>query len=378
MLKTIVMKGSVLELWIERSRNAQLDCKIEVLAFKRMAEQVFRLLLRERYRWESITLAFKRTITFGPGFHLALTNMPSLQKLNLTFMTDEKETLTLDLSRSKQLRHLNLKQMRNRRWREITKSIQGQQLLHLQLDLEDSPRDTFLITSLTMFPQLAHLDLRLTFNYGISLLSEMPNGSPILLPKLRALKLSVGCGDLLDYFTAPSLVSLDIVMYPGTEEKAYEFIQRSKPLLEKMRWLVYGDLDIERIRSIFHKLHVIKTFILYQFDPNYTDTTKFLWQLLSTKSPYGRMLLPNLKKLDFNLRYIFSWSEKELRKLVLLLASMVLSRCRYTRDFTLHLGDICLGKAFKSLENFEDIQKRIFNKVTIGSRRQQIHHFHFP
>ena len=372
------MKGSVLELWIERSRNAQLDCKIEVLAFKRMAEQVFRLLLRERYRWESITLAFKRTITFGPGFHLALTNMPSLQKLNLTFMTDEKETLTLDLSRSKQLRHLNLKQMRNRRWREITKSIQGQQLLHLQLDLEDSPRDTFLITSLTMFPQLAHLDLRLTFNYGISLLSEMPNGSPILLPKLRALKLSVGCGDLLDYFTAPSLVSLDIVMYPGTEEKAYEFIQRSKPLLEKMRWLVYGDLDIERIRSIFHKLHVIKTFILYQFDPNYTDTTKFLWQLLSTKSPYGRMLLPNLKKLDFNLRYIFSWSEKELRKLVLLLASMVLSRCRYTRDFTLHLGDICLGKAFKSLENFEDIQKRIFNKVTIGSRRQQIHHFHFP
>ena len=141
---------------------------------------------------------------------------------------------------------------------------------------------------------------------------------------------------------------------------------------------MYGYLDIERIRSIFHKLHVIKTFILYQFDPNYTDTTKLLWQLLSTKSPYGRMLLPNLKKLDFNLRYIFSWSEKELRKLVLLLASMVLSRCRYTRDFTLHLGDICLGKAFKSLENFEDIQKRIFNKVTIGSRRQQIHHFHFP
>ena len=95
-----------------------------------------------------------------------------------------------------------------------------------------------------MFPQLAHLDLRLTFNYGISLLSEMPNGYPILLPNLRVLKLGIGCGDLLNYFTAPSLVSLDIPMFKEIEFLAYEFIQRSKPSLEIMRWELWGDLDL--------------------------------------------------------------------------------------------------------------------------------------
>ena len=374
--------AKLFELWIERSGSSPLICTTEVSRFGRMAERIFRLLLREQWRLRSITLAFEYIGSSRPGFHFDLTNMPNLQKLDLTFMDDEEEVFTLDLSHSKQLRHLNLRQTRGHRWREITKSIQGQQLLHLRLDLEDSPRDTFLISSLTMFPQLAHLDLRLTFNYGISLLSEMPNGSPILLPKLRVLKLGIGCGDLLNYFTAPSLVSLDIPMWTGTEVQTYEFIQRSKPALEIMRWELWGNHEIGRLQSILQELHAIKTLILYQCDPNYTDTTTLLWQLLSIKSTGDKILLPILKDLEHGLSYIYGWSgtsEERLRELAIILADMVLSRYQYTRDFKLHLDDINLGKALKDLENFENIRECILNggKITIGRKRQHILYFPF-
>ena len=374
--------AKLFELWIERSGNAMLNCKIEMSVFERMSERIFRLFLPEQWRWQSITLAFEYIGNSRLGLHFALTNMPNLQKLDLTFMADEEEVLTLDLSHSRQLQYLVLKDMKSRRWREITENIHGQQLEHLHLGLEDSPRDTFLISSLTMFPQLAHLDLRLTFNYGISLLSEMPNGSPILLPNLRVLKLGIGCDDLLNYFTAPSLVSLDIPTFKEIEFLAYEFIQRSKPSLEMMRWELWGDLDLDRIRSILQELYMVKTFILYHWDTAYTDTTPRLWQMLSIKNSDEEMLLPNLKELDFGLSYIYTWSSASdggLRKLATHLVDMVLSRCQYARDFTLHLDDTSLGKALKDLETFERVQEYISNgcNVTIGSNRQKILFFRF-
>ena len=370
--------AKLFELWIERSRNALLNCCIVTKTFARMADRIFSLLLREQWRWQSITISFEDLVfqDHDDGFSFAVTNIPNLQKLDLTFMLGGEDVLTLDLSRSRRLQYLDLKQMNSHRWREISETIYAQQLTHLYLELLDSPRDDFLITSLTMFPRLAHLELIMYFKHEPSL-GELSNAPPVLLPNLRVLKLGVACGDLLNYFTTPSLVSLDIPMCAGTEVRAYEFIQRSKPSLEVVEWMVWGDLDIDQIRSILHELHTLKKLILYNWDKAYIDKTMLLWQLLSINSPDDGVLLPNLKELEYSMSY--RWGEERLRKLVILVADMVLSRCQYTRDFTLHLDDIDLGKALKGVENFESVRECISNgcNVTIGFNRQKILHFHF-
>ena len=149
-----------------------------------------------------------------------------------------------------------------------------------------------------------------------------------------------------------------------------------------MRWELWGDLDLDRIRSILQELYMVKTFILYHWDTAYTDTTPRLWQMLSIKNSDEEMLLPNLKELDFGLSYIYTWSSASdggLRKLATHLVDMFLSRCQYARDFTLHLDDTSLGKALKDLETFERVQEYISNgcNVTIGSNRQKILFFRF-
>ena len=371
--------AKLFELWIERSGSSPLICTTEVSRFGRMAERIFRLLLREQWRLRSITLAFEYIGSSRPGFHFDLTNMPNLQKLDLAFMDDEEEVFTLDLSHSKQLRHLNLRQTRSHRWREITKSIQGQQLLHLRLDLEDSPRDTFLITSLTMFPQLAHLDLRLTFNYGISLLSEMPNASPILLPKLRVLKLGIGCGDLLNYFTAPSLVSLDTydsTMTDLNEEGLiiYEYLQRSNPPLETLKLAFTYLPNRDLLRNILRELHTVQIFIINHRNSrtSYTELDDLhnhsqindLWSLLSINSPSTACLLPNLSRLAYYRSCQDAYKKR--KEQVIIIADMLVSRWKYSPDFCFqgkheYVREGPSKNFYCLLENMKDIRDCVSN-----------------